>query len=362
MIPAGWYDDPANPSFERWWDGERWTEHTRALPPVGPPQQAPFTVPPPPVPGEPSPGVHRYPDGKLNQLGDWINRAFAVTFEQIGPLSILFLIPFAVFAGAYLIVHLALTDVVIVDGDFEGFKLGLLVLAAVVGVAAMVVIGASYLAAHYLFYGALVGHPPDWQTSLSTGFRRLPMLIAFSFLIGVGVGVPAVVAILIAVFISPLLLLVVIPALIVLFVWVFVKASVVTVSIAVARPGTTGLTAGWNATNGFFWPIFGRLLLMGLMVNIGQFIPQMVGGQLWPMVFGPEVSTGPTGELLINGRLPSTLDSVAVADVLPNPLAFILVAGILGFAQYIIQAIGFAGTTALYADTGGPNLFGHTRR
>jgi hypothetical protein len=44
--PPGWYPDPghagAGPAPERWWDGERWSEHTRGSG-LGP-------VPPPPVP------------------------------------------------------------------------------------------------------------------------------------------------------------------------------------------------------------------------------------------------------------------------------------------------------------------------
>ncbi len=27
--PAGWYPDAQNPSFMRWWDGQRWAEHTQ---------------------------------------------------------------------------------------------------------------------------------------------------------------------------------------------------------------------------------------------------------------------------------------------------------------------------------------------
>ncbi len=33
---ANWYTDPADPSGLRWWDGERWTEHTQARPTPAP--------------------------------------------------------------------------------------------------------------------------------------------------------------------------------------------------------------------------------------------------------------------------------------------------------------------------------------
>lgn len=29
--PAGWYQDPDIPSQQRWWDGDTWTQHKRAL-------------------------------------------------------------------------------------------------------------------------------------------------------------------------------------------------------------------------------------------------------------------------------------------------------------------------------------------
>ncbi|WP_432504863.1 RDD family protein [Kineococcus arenarius] len=33
--PAGWYPDPSHHAQLRWWDGQRWTEHTHAAPPAG---------------------------------------------------------------------------------------------------------------------------------------------------------------------------------------------------------------------------------------------------------------------------------------------------------------------------------------
>lgn len=38
VIPAGWYPDPQAPNFERWWDGERWTEHSSSLAPARAPE------------------------------------------------------------------------------------------------------------------------------------------------------------------------------------------------------------------------------------------------------------------------------------------------------------------------------------
>ena len=41
QTPPAWYPDPdpSNPGGQRWWDGTRWTEHSRpAVPPAGQPQ------------------------------------------------------------------------------------------------------------------------------------------------------------------------------------------------------------------------------------------------------------------------------------------------------------------------------------
>ena len=50
MAPAGWYDDGQHPGQQRYWDGERWTEHFH------PPVAVPAPVPPAQRPAR----THRY--------------------------------------------------------------------------------------------------------------------------------------------------------------------------------------------------------------------------------------------------------------------------------------------------------------
>jgi uncharacterized RDD family membrane protein YckC len=52
-IAPGWYKDPADPTTQRYWDGEGWIGAAipaDATPPAGPPPPEPVTAPPAPVP------------------------------------------------------------------------------------------------------------------------------------------------------------------------------------------------------------------------------------------------------------------------------------------------------------------------
>jgi len=51
--PPGWYPDPTNQGWERWWDGTSWTEHTRA---AGAPPSPAAPAPPLPVTSQPDQG------------------------------------------------------------------------------------------------------------------------------------------------------------------------------------------------------------------------------------------------------------------------------------------------------------------
>ena len=56
---ADWYPDPGGSGYERYWDGTRWTDQTRA-PGSGAGATSPFGQPSPPF-GQPSPGFQQPP-------------------------------------------------------------------------------------------------------------------------------------------------------------------------------------------------------------------------------------------------------------------------------------------------------------
>jgi uncharacterized RDD family membrane protein YckC len=79
-LPAGWYKDPADPTTQRWWDGEGWLGKAipaDATPPDGPPP-ADEPEPAEPVPGPPAgpaasvpPGAAAHPTGQAGPPPGW---------------------------------------------------------------------------------------------------------------------------------------------------------------------------------------------------------------------------------------------------------------------------------------------------
>ncbi len=53
-VPAGWYPDPTDPSWQRWWDGVGWTEHAVPAASVSAPVAQTYTAPYPQAPAAPS--------------------------------------------------------------------------------------------------------------------------------------------------------------------------------------------------------------------------------------------------------------------------------------------------------------------
>ena len=54
-VPAGWHSDPTVPGGQRWWDGEKWTDHTHPPPPAA---QPPATQPQASMPSPPAANIN----------------------------------------------------------------------------------------------------------------------------------------------------------------------------------------------------------------------------------------------------------------------------------------------------------------
>lgn len=75
VTPPGWYEDQDDPTLARWWDGDRWTEHTLVIA-----EQVPNVQPPPP-PGYAPAGSQAFleDDDDWNHLEDegWADATLA---------------------------------------------------------------------------------------------------------------------------------------------------------------------------------------------------------------------------------------------------------------------------------------------
>ena len=111
--PPGWYrDDPDHPRTLRWYDGARWTQHTRAdtdpdVPPGPPPHPpawtpaygAPGTYPPPGPP--PGPPPSRPPLPRAGVHSDDGQRQTLVALGVISVLLLAAIVVVAVLLGTY---------------------------------------------------------------------------------------------------------------------------------------------------------------------------------------------------------------------------------------------------------------------
>jgi hypothetical protein len=70
MAAPGWYDDPNAPGAQRWWDGNRWTEHVQQQA-AAPQAQALAAAPPRPGPAIARPAEPRgpYPPARIALAG-----------------------------------------------------------------------------------------------------------------------------------------------------------------------------------------------------------------------------------------------------------------------------------------------------
>lgn len=262
--PPGWYPDPGAGSGLRWWDGTTWTEH------VG-------DTPPPPGAG-PVPAGGRARHG-LTAPGEWLREAVRIGKARAGhffPLVVLLMVPTTLLNG--LALWLALRDAVIItdaeagtiDFDNPGGSVGLYVLVGLtsllVAVASLVLIVASARQAQ----AELAERPEPWSVSLAgTGARLARTLGVGAALLVILGGLYGLVAASVA--FAPAAVLLTFPLWLVGSLLAIVRLCLAPVAAALAPPGTRALRISWDLTQGRFWAVFGRcllLVLVGLMLSV----------------------------------------------------------------------------------------------
>ncbi|MEZ5409687.1 MAG: DUF2510 domain-containing protein [Acidimicrobiales bacterium] len=260
--PPGWYPDPGTGAGLRWWDGTAWTEH------VGEPP--------------PAPGTGAVPSGPRHGLtapGEWLREAVRIGKARAGhffPLVVLLMVPTTLLNG--LALWLALREAVITTDadagtiafDNPGGSAGLYVLVGLssllVAVASLVLIVASARQAQ----AELDERPEPWSVSLAgTGARLVRSLGVGAALLGILGVLYGMVAASIA--FAPALVLLTFPLWLVGSVLALVRLCLAPVAAALAPPGTRALRISWDLTQGRFWAVFGRcllLVLVGLMLSV----------------------------------------------------------------------------------------------
>lgn len=292
MVEAGWYQDPHNQSQLRYWDGETWTEHTHAA--------APFQA----TQGDPAayrPGYRPAPaSGRINDVGEWFNRSFRVVFGNVGSLILLSIATTAAAIVPYLVFFAGMgfgdlfTDPDVFDDPnwTPDFDAALLSAAGVLFLVFILVSLVVALAQLYILHRGHIGGKAGLGEAVGVGLRRSPRLLGWSLVLALawiaGIVAIGILAALLGddAWVVVLLILFLIP----LFIWLMVRLSMFPVAAAVAPSGTNLLSLSFRVTSGHAMAIFGRMLLIYLVVAVGSWVLSVFGLFLVgiPMSFSAE--------------------------------------------------------------------------
>ncbi|MEL7156165.1 MAG: hypothetical protein AAFN30_06140 [Actinomycetota bacterium] len=239
-----------------------------------------------------------------------------------------------------------------------------MVASVVILVVTMILMGIGWLAGTHHLHRAHIGQPESLSESLSYGLRRLPRAIGWWIvalllaMLAVALLVLPVVLLVAAVGEGGLaLLVIVIPLFAVLSVFLWVKLAFWPAAIAVGPSGVNPFSASWQMSNGRFWPVLGRLLLLWLVVTGINWVSGIFTQIGFVALFaGSGIETDPvTGDLLVDGQPVDQLDVVSVGDFLPNVVLVVFAFAIYIAAQAATQALNISGITGLYHRADGPS-------
>lgn len=241
LPPAGWFDDPDDAGYLRYWDGNAWTDY-----------RAPRTAP-------------QSGTGPLWAIGEWLSRVFSDLWArriQLLALASLMLVAVTV-AGAA--ASWAVDDLVWFDGEWSGYDGSRIATAAFVIAGATVASIFVYLAIVHQMHRAAIGGQPTVTDSLVASVRATPRLIGWILII-VFVFIGALFVIGIAAVVFPPIGILMLLALIPVGFWLWVRLAFMAVAVVAPEPDRNPVvTSADVSAEGRFWPVCGRLLLLGLI-------------------------------------------------------------------------------------------------
>ena len=348
MPDAGWYQDPHNPNQLRYWNGSTWTEHVHVSENTQMTGSPPFTA----QPTSANMATAAHPSNPVNDIGEWLRSSFRVAWRKLGACFVLTLVGLLPLLLVVALVAAALFDLDL-DGDqvqgFGGADVALLIAAGLVALASLVWYGVITIAQYRVLYDAHRERSITIAEALAVGRRNVGRLIV-AYLIVYAVGLIAFVVF--AALVGGLFFalsesvgfeetLERAAPLVNLFnllswpisLWLTVKLAFIPVAAAVAPRHNGLLRISMRTSDGRFWPVLGRVLLLSLVLTV-VFIPL---GIIMAIMIG-------VGAVMVDGG-----GSIALVVVFGALFALLFVA-VIYFAQ-IMQA---SGISRLYRDLGGP--------
>lgn len=338
---AGWYPDPVTGVGLRWWDGAAWTDHTNRA------GVSNSMVTPPPIRGS---------GGGLSPVGEWFGSLFRLTASRAGHLfPLVVLLSLAPGIPVAFLTYLAFRDVtMVIDQDeqtgvvnefsIDGFEPSRLLPVAAATVLSYALSLLLSTATIMQIERASSAEPQRWDESLRQAVRRVPRVFGVTLLVGLMlVFVIALVVVLNAVLAvsAPIALLLTVPAAVFVVAWSAIRLSLATTNAALAPKGIGSISESLRLTSGKSWPLFGRFLLL-LLVLLGVQIVSSLATAPVTAILGPD-----TPDFTTSSETP-------LIDLMGGSLPLYLFSQLVGIlAGGVATALLSAGLVGLYRDLGG---------